>query len=344
VSPYAGGGAADRGGRASLADQPDQADGRRPRRPRMRCLRARGPVAALAIAVAAGACELREISVASPDDIVVAEVVLRAHAPLQTALLHRTRLTAHGYSVPGAEVVVFSESGVASHFREAPLARCLAGADDEVPGVGSARAATCYVAEGDDAPIVLPGARYSLRVRTADGAELTGTTRVPGAFSLRVPATERCALPAGGSLTLAWSPADEAWAYLSAARFTGLRAALAPATEVPEDPLSLSGVSISRTDTTIALPAGFGLFDRFDADLAPVLVALQAGIPAGVTVHVTVAAADRNFINWVRGGNFNPSGLVRVPSVRGGGTGMFGSAVLQWAEVVVAPDEATPAC
>ena len=40
-----------------------------------------------------------------------------------------------------------------------------------------------------------------------------------------------------------------------------------------------------------------------------------------------IAAADRNYVNWVRRGAFNPSGIVRVPSLHGDGTGVFGSVV-----------------
>jgi len=54
-------------------------------------------------------------------------------------------------------------------------------------------------------------------------------------------------------------------------------------------------------------------------------VALSRGLPEGVSAEVVIAAADRNYVNWVRGDSFNPSGAVRVASVRGDGTGVFGS-------------------
>jgi hypothetical protein len=59
---------------------------------------------------------------------------------------------------------------------------------------------------------------------------------------------------------------------------------------------------------------------------------------------VVVAAADRNYVNWVRGGNFNPSGLVRVPSVRGDGTGVFGSIVAKTVVLTTVPESTAPAC
>ena len=48
-----------------------------------------------------------------------------------------------------------------------------------------------------------------------------------------------------------------------------------------------------------------------------------------------ISATDRNYVNWVRGGNFNPSGQVRVPTIRGDGTGVFASTVTRTFEVVV---------
>ena len=91
------------------------------------------------------------------------------------------------------------------------------------------------------------------------------------------------------------------------------------------DPLVLRGLAIGDEDTTIVLPAEFGLFDRFSLNPALIL-ALQRGIPPGVVFDVTVAAVDQNFVDWVRGGDFNPSGLIRTPSLFGdAGTGALGS-------------------
>ncbi|HLM67787.1 MAG TPA: hypothetical protein VK358_09680, partial [Longimicrobium sp.] len=60
----------------------------------------------------------------------------------------------------------------------------------------------------------------------------------------------------------------------------------------------------------------------FNQDL---LRALQGGLPDKTAATVVVAAADRNFVNGVRGGNFNPSGQVRISSIVGDGVGVFGS-------------------
>jgi hypothetical protein len=304
--------------------------------------------AAAAAVLAAAACELREITVAEPFDIVVAEVILRAGEDVQTALLHRTvRLPATGVAVPGAVVEVRSADGRSMRYAPVPIARCLQGGGDASAGQPPAterERGSCYAAEGN-VLAVREGQRYTLRILLPDGREMSGTTLVPGNFRFRSPVSTHCVLPPDTRLTLAWTPADDTWAYLAEARFEGLRAAYAPrGIRVPEDPLTLLGLAISRADTTMQLPAGFGVFDRFDSDLAPTLLALQQGIPAGVTVDVAVAATDRNFVNWVRGGNFNPSGQVRVPSIVGEGTGVFASLVARTARIETTPQSALPPC
>ena len=95
-----------------------------------------------------------------------------------------------------------------------------------------------------------------------------------------------------------------------------------------EDPLYLFGLAIAARDTTIVFPGEFGVFSRADLDFE-VSTLLQKGLPAGVGATVSVGAVDRNWVNWARGGNFNPSGVVRVPSVRGDGTGVFGAGVIR---------------
>jgi hypothetical protein len=116
--------------------------------------------------------------------------------------------------------------------------------------------------------------------------------------------------------------------------------------DVTEDPLVLLGLSISREDTTIVFPGEFGVFDRGDLD-RDLLAFLQRGLPAGASASVVVTAGDRNYVNWVRGGGFNPSGQVRLPSLSGiGGTGVFGSQVVRrfLLEVVDDPPQGAPLC
>jgi hypothetical protein len=113
-----------------------------------------------------------------------------------------------------------------------------------------------------------------------------------------------------------------------------------------EDPLSLLGLALSAEDTTVVFPSEFGIFERADLDREVALL-LQEGLPAGTRAVVTVAAVDRNYVNWARGGNFNPSGQVRVPSVEGDGTGFFGSAFVDGFDAIVSegpPPEGVASC
>ena len=78
------------------------------------------------------------------------------------------------------------------------------------------------------------------------------------------------------------------------------------------------------------------------ADLA---IRLQGGLPAGSTAELAITAVDRNYVNWARGGNFNPSGQVRIPSLSGDGTGVFGSTVGRGFDILVTDrPSGLPAC
>jgi hypothetical protein len=145
-------------------------------------------------------------------------------------------------------------------------------------------------------------------------------------------------------LPIAWTTSSDAWVYVSETLLHGLAPILQQqGIELEDDPLLLFGLSFSNQDTTVVFPTEFGLFQRFDEDLTRALIAIQNGLPAGVVADVTIAAADRNYVNWERGGNFNPSGLIRVASIRGDGTGTFGSIVPH--RVVIHVGSSTlPAC
>jgi len=291
----------------------------------------------LLLALPLAGCEIRSVALTEPDDVVVAEAFLRAGAPTQYLLLHRT---GGRRDVAGADVEVRDSRGGVLRFVEQPDATaCLLREDSTTVS----RVATCYAAEsapaapgigfgdssepvaaGTSAMEIRPGETYSLRITTADARVLTATTTVPGSFHVVRPSPAAARCLARDPFEIAWKPADGAWVYLAEADLYGLRAALAPrGITVERDPLRLVGLAISRNDTTIAFPGEFGIFDRFD--LRDILVALQGGLPDGVRADIMIAAADRNYVNWVRGGNFNPSGAIRVPSIRGNGTGVFGS-------------------
>src|SRR5690606_38046307 len=108
-----------------------------------------------------------------------------------------------------------------------------------------------------------------------------------------------------------WTSSEGAWAYVNETTITGLADALAPEGIEADDPLYLLGLSISGADTTIVFPSEFGVFDRFDLD-QDLAVRLQRGLPDGTEAAVSIAAVERNYVNWARGGSFNPSGQVRV--------------------------------
>ncbi len=292
----------------------------------------------LAVAGAAG-CQLRGVTLAEPADVVVAEVVLQAGASTQFAWLHRT-LGNDSLAVPGATVAVTEAGGAVVAFRAASGRVCV----DSSAAFAPDTSGSCYTA----ALPVVAGAAYSLKVVTADGRVLTGTTTVPGAFQLTRPAPGGrsgggCYLPPGTLLPLAWTRSSGAWVYVSDTRLTHIRRALDP--NAPNDrSMDLQGFSVSASDTTIVFPSEFGIFDRADSADAPILLALQKGLPAGVSATVVVAAADRNYVNWVRRGSFNPSGVVQIPSIRGDGTGVFGSMVPVRFDLTSSPGSTLPRC
>jgi hypothetical protein len=273
--------------------------------------------------LALAGCELTEITLATPADVIVAEVVLRTGVDVQGAYLHRTAGTNGSARVFGALVVVRDdETGRALTFEVGADSLCLRAGEGN-----SVNAGTCYVAR-NARDFVRPEARYSLRIEV-ENRVMTGRLQVPGPFRLRRPGELRCTLQQQQLFELVWTRSAGAWVYVADARFGGLRQALrAQGIDVPGTaPVDLTGLAISGADTTLVFPSELGLFDRFDADLHPIVLAIQGGLPPGVFVDLTIGAGDRNYVNWVRGGSFNPSGQVRVPSIQGDGTGVFGALV-----------------
>jgi hypothetical protein len=168
---------------------------------------------------------------------------------------------------------------------------------------------------------------------------------MPGDFHIEGGIPE-CTLRPDTPLEVRWTQSEGAAAYINETRIDGLDEALAPEGIPAPDELYLLGLSISAADTTIVFPAEFGVFDRFGLDQA-LTVRLQRGLPEGAAALVGISAADANYVNWARGGNFNPSGQVRIPSVRGDGTGVFASMVMRRFAVIASsgiPDGGTPAC
>lgn len=304
----------------------------------------------LALPLAVGGCELAEVATAPARDLLVVESVLRAGASRQILLLHHSVDGRVVRGEPGAAVVVTGPDGTEYPFIATDIDVCA----DGFSGRGATQGAdsvdvqaSCYVSFRGPRPDIQPGSTYELRVITRDGAELRGRTTVPGDFAFRsLPRTGEvtvCALPPNTNLPLYWSVASGAWSYLTAMQINRLREALAMVGIDAPERLELAGVSISERDTLLAVPADLGIFELGDVD-QEILKYLQRGFPAGVSVSLTVAAADRNFVNSVRGGGFNPSGNVRISSVLGDGVGVFGSIVPRELEIRVGTDLLLPSC
>jgi hypothetical protein len=292
------------------------------------------PLVAASLALVAAGCELTSVELADTADTVIAEVYLRPGESMHQAFLYRTFPVGGGsLRVDGATIVVRGTDGELIEFVPAAADGDCAEYDFVPGGAGG----SCYLAP--DEGLIRPGQRYDLEVVLPDGRRLEGSTVVPAAFQLVRPSASRCVLEQL-SLELVWTRSEGSWAYQAEARFTDLAAGLAArGVADPPDTLRLLGLAIGASDTTMAFPRDFGVFDRFDLD-RELLLALQQGLPEGARAEIVVAAADRNYVNWARGGNFNPSGQVRVPSVTGGGTGVFGS-LLRRAVIVVAPGDGT---
>ncbi|MEJ2539610.1 MAG: hypothetical protein P8188_06520 [Gemmatimonadota bacterium] len=291
----------------------------------------RTPAALLLAVLVLGSCSLTEITTASAEDMVVVEALFQRRDDLGLApsrilvFLHRTVQGAEGLNEPvdGARVRVAREDGTVIEVTPARVDECVASTPLE--GTGS-----CYVSTPEEARAIQPGERLELTVRTPQGEVMEGTSVVPGGFSLATAADGGiCHVEPDDPLEVMWSVSDGAWSYLNEIAIAGLPDALPDLVELEiPDPLVLLGLSVSATDTTIVVPSEFGIIDRFDLD-QPLALALQEGLPAGSQATVGITAVDRNYVNWIRGGNFNPSGQVRVSSVRGDGTGFFGSGVMR---------------
>ena len=294
-----------------------------------------------ALAGVAG-CTIADVTIPPSEDRLVVEAVLRTDARTQSIVLHRAVRGGVAAGEAGAEVVVTRGDGLRVVFRQSATDDCYRVdpryllPDDRVEIRG-----TCYLSDSTAAAWVLPGRTYELDVRTTRGEAAHGRTTVPGDFSLRGMDAERmntldafpCWLAPHTSFTLTWTPAEGAWGYLAPLQIVGLRVVLPDSFRAP-DPLELMGVSVSGRDTTLLLPTEFGVFDRFTYD-QDLMRLLQGGLPPGVRARLVVAAADRNYINGVRGGSFNPSGVTRISSIVGDAVGVFGSLVPLHALIIV---------
>jgi len=279
----------------------------------------------LAALAALAGCDLEEITIVEIEDVVVAEIYVNlAEDPNENvirAYLHHTVNApgSAGGDLSNALIVVRRPDGLNLTLVEDNLDACL----DSLPTTGSG---VSFLADPAQTPNLSPGDQLEVEVTFEDGGTLLGAALVPSSFQI-VGNPTTCRLDPNTLLPVRWSRSEGAWAYYNETSILGLPDALEPeGIVVVEDPLHLLGLSISDQDTTIVFPSEFGVFDRFDLD-QDLSTRLQDGLPDSTTAEVSITAVEGNFVNWARGGNLNPSGQVRVPSLRGDGTGVFGATV-----------------
>ena len=330
----------------------------RPGRPRVRCMDARvAMLVVLAAASVLGGCSLTEVVTAESDDVVIAETQLTINlddgdgSSLSVyAYLHRTLSGARADEVEGAIVRVSGASAVV-HLEAADSGgACLSlleDEEDEEEDDFELEVGSCYRANVSPSPFS-PGEVLELEVVLPEGGTLTGVSQVPDGFDFIGLTHEDgyCRIEPDTNYRFNWTEAPGTWSYLSDTWIEGLPEALADEDiEVP-DSLYLTGFAIGEKDTDILFPGEYGLFDLGEQADADLLRILDDGLPGGAWGEVAFAATDRNWVNWARGGNFNPSGLIRIPSVFGDGTGFFGTATQRVLNLVSAPagDGMPPLC
>ena len=293
-----------------------------------------------------GACELAEVEIEPVPDLVVAAVsVVLTIDPVDPSRIDTRAfaLLAVGgqqrYSreleIPGASVTIVGESGRSLRLREVsdPLATCVTPLEIEGRTLTRPPAGSCHVAAMPGAHFA-PGERLSLTVELPDGGILRGESRMPGVFTPTGLSLHggRCRLDPDTVYQFNWAHSAGSWAYIAEARLVGL-GDLWP----HQESLFLDTTLRRNDEPQLAFPRDlfFRFFDEWE--LARVL---HEGLPAGASARIAVGALDRNWANWVRLGRIELHGEVRVPSVFGDGTGMFGTAV-RWT-VDVESREADP--
>lgn len=300
---------------------------------------------ALLAPAALWSCELQEVTVVEVESVLVAEAYAMVGVPSPGFGVNDRLWVFLGGTVGGRDDPALGEAridvrrvgGGRFRLRPVPIENCISDRDRTRPGV-------CYDA-GIDAIGLRPGDELALEIRMPDGRTLQGETSIPGDFQLEGEVSE-CTLPPDTPYEVRWTQSAGAAAYVNETRIDGLDEALAPESIPAPDELYLLGLSITAADTTIVFPGEFGVFDRFTLDQA-LTVRLQRGLPDGAAALVGISAADENYVNWARGGNFNPSGQVRIPSVHGDGTGVFASMVMRRFSVFATsalPEGSAPHC
>lgn len=294
-------------------------------------------------------CDIQEVVAESEEDVLVVEAMVHLVRPMDPTgadpvagsriqvFLHRTARADGGFAFdePGAAIDVTFPDGAVHRLTELSNRSC-------APGSSTRNNGTCYELENPEGPgsplMGLEGGEVlDLRIETAEGGVITSSTRIPESFQLQAMVSgQACRVPPETIVAVEWTRAPSAWAYITETQMFGLSQALQAEDVEVNDPLFLLGLSLGADDTSTMFPKEFGLFER--VGMEPELIdILQKGMPPATRARVSVSAVDRNYVGWIRGSNFHPSGRVRIPSVEGDGTGFFGASVSHWFEVFVEP-------
>ena len=271
------------------------------------------PVLLLALALLPAACRQDAEPVAPGRDRVVVHAVLDPSVTEHVVLLERSLSGSTGADttlpydstdavvsrgarpVSGARVVIASATGDSAVLVEDVARR----GDGKGAGMYRFWNRAIEPAAADSAIAVVPGGRYELRVTTAEGETVRGTTVVPTVQPAAPAPGFRPFERGGDSIYVWWDPVPGAARYV-------LRV------ESPRGPFRLF------VDSTEYLVAG-SLRNTSAVNLPYVFV-------PGFVQRVTVGAVDRNFFDWYRSSSdpYTGSGLV---SHLDGALGVFGAHV-----------------
>lgn len=289
-----------------------------------------------------------------PEDIVVAGVwtvvTVDPADPSRTELLatgwlHWTRAGRRSLQAPGASVRIVGESGRSVELVEMPDQESCFKTEPIPDGLRAPTYGTCYLASASPSPLA-PGERVSLTIRSPAGGVAEGATKLPESFA----PTGGLASPGGRCLTepdknhrFSWSVAEGAQAYVGGAVVDGLDPLIWPGDSelYAGEPLHMTGIPFGRDSTEMVFPREFGTLFTATNVGAAVGDMLQTGLPHGATADVAVGAIDRNWFNWIRLPTFETlfvnstfdTGEIRIPSIFGAGTGVFGAGV-RWTVAV----------
>jgi len=300
----------------------------------------RTPSALLLLAVLLIGCDATG---PQPESQIVVESYLEAEAPLPTVRLSRTIDVDDAYE-PAADAVRDAEVVVERLTADSSIAATIPYRErDTIPGVYA-----------PDAPTpVQPQSTYRLRVRTADGTEVTATTTVPDAFSLTAVENDTTTYQSARQPAFTLDPPRPLTDRQNVYTFTTtslldfedtpdstLRRALTPFYADGFDPADDTLASFRLTSSGLLNEGNFLENDdgTITVDLPWIAVAFFG--PNEVAVNVL----DDNYYDLLRSQELQQNGLSpgEIPNVIehvDGGTGIFGSYARAGRRVFIRPPD-----